>query len=62
MSSALATSAIQQPSTSNALVPRNLTPVSTVSQKSQILDADDLIFEDFARLRLMEQQQKQQQQ
>ncbi|KAM3173575.1 hypothetical protein ACTXT7_012245 [Hymenolepis weldensis] len=63
MSSAMATSAIQQPSTANALVPRNLTPVSTVSpQKSQILDADDLIFEDFARLRLMEQQQKQQQQ
>ncbi|VDL19966.1 unnamed protein product [Hymenolepis diminuta] len=63
MSSAMAISAIQQPSTSNALVPRNLTPISTVSpQKSQILDADDLIFEDFARLRLMEQQQKQQQQ
>ncbi|VDN97182.1 unnamed protein product [Rodentolepis nana] len=63
MSSSVAADPVHQSLASNALVPRNSTSVSMVSpQTSQILDTDDLIFEDFARLRLMEQQQKQQHQ
>ncbi|KAM7536069.1 hypothetical protein Aperf_G00000092672 [Anoplocephala perfoliata] len=61
----------QLPSTSDALVPVSVTPAVTVASvlsqlastaKPPVMDTDDLIFEDFARLRLMEQQQKQQQQ
>nr|CUU97555.1 hypothetical transcript [Hymenolepis microstoma] len=63
MSSSLVAGAVHQSSASNALVHQNPISVSMVSpHKSQILDTDDLIFEDFARLRLMEQQQKQQHQ